>query len=353
MRRDCMLLEALITGEPSSDTPGLRIAAHVVSVVSAALTRTPTSPALEEHHPVRSRPGRRARARRGARAVGAGPSSLRRAGLAAAGALLIAGCGPIVDRAAFPARPDSVRAGDLLGPFDGKVVDADTDRPIAGALVAASWAFERGIGEHGPLDAEESITQTGADGRYAVPRLGRLPTGMSSRIRRFTLIVYQRGYVAYRSDRRFPGRDARRDFSQRANLVRLDRWQTTYAHGQHLLFMGGGSKLREAAAWEADQAGFDLESDEAARGREREGTARAQVMLDVSKITCEQFAGYKITTPQNIAIWLSGYYNGKQSNTVIDMQKFMENTKALERYCIQNPQILVMKAGETVFGLEK
>ena len=34
--------------------------------------------------------------------------------------------------------------------------------------------------------------------------------------------------------------------------------------------------------------------------------ARAQVMLDVSKITCEQFAGYKITTPQNIAIWLSG-----------------------------------------------
>src|SRR6266404_5931687 len=73
--------------------------------------------------------------------------------------------------------------------------------------------------------------------------------------------------------------------------------------------------------------------------------ARAQVMLDVSKITCEQFAGYKITTPQNIAIWLSGYYNGKRSNTVIDMQKFMENTKALERYCIQNPQILVMKAG--------
>jgi len=49
--------------------------------------------------------------------------------------------------------------------------------------------------------------------------------------------------------------------------------------------------------------------------------ARAQVMLDVSKITCEQFAGYKITTPQNIAIWLNGYYSGKRSNTVIDMQK--------------------------------
>ena len=78
--------------------------------------------------------------------------------------------------------------------------------------------------------------------------------------------------------------------------------------------------------------------------------ARAQVMLDVSKITCDQFAGYKITTPQNIAIWLNGYYSGKRSNTVIDMQKLGENTKTLERYCIQNPQILVMNAVESIFG---
>ncbi len=48
--------------------------------------------------------------------------------------------------------------------------------------------------------------------------------------------------------------------------------------------------------------------------------ARAQVMLDVSKITCDQFAGYKITTPQNVAIWLSGYYHGKRGDTVVDMQ---------------------------------
>jgi len=40
--------------------------------------------------------------------------------------------------------------------------------------------------------------------------------------------------------------------------------------------------------------------------------AKAQVMLDISKVTCDQFAGYKITDPQNIAVWLSGYYNGKR-----------------------------------------
>src|SRR5262245_63026093 len=39
--------------------------------------------------------------------------------------------------------------------------------------------------------------------------------------------------------------------------------------------------------------------------------ARAQVTIDVSKITCDQWIGYKLTRPENIAMWLSGYYHGK------------------------------------------
>jgi regulator of protease activity HflC (stomatin/prohibitin superfamily) len=45
--------------------------------------------------------------------------------------------------------------------------------------------------------------------------------------------------------------------------------------------------------------------------------AQAQVSIDVAKITCDQFAAYRITDPRNIAIWLSGYYNGKCDNTVM------------------------------------
>ncbi len=194
-----------------------------------------------------------------------------------------AACGPIIDRAPFPSRPDSVRPADLLGPYDGKVVDADSERPIAGAIVAASWAFERGIGAAGPLDAEEVVTQTGADGRYTIARLSRLPTGMSARVRRFTIIVYRRGYVGWRSDRRFPGRQARRDFSQRGNLVRLERWQPTFAHGQHLMFLGGGARLREAAAWEAEQAGLDLDGEASGRSGTVGSTAGAPVaMLNIA-----------------------------------------------------------------------
>jgi hypothetical protein len=205
--------------------------------------------------------------------------------LAALAALAVAGgagCGPMVERPAFPARPDSVRPADLLGPYDGKVIDGETERPIAGATVAASWAFERGIGVPAPVDAEEVVVQTGADGRYAIPQLDRLPTGLSARVRRFTLIVYQRGFVAWRSDRRFPGGMARRDFSQRGNVARLERWQPAFTHAQHLVFLGGGAKIREAAAWEAQQASLDLEGETGGRASaDGGGGPRLSVVLDI------------------------------------------------------------------------
>ena len=84
------------------------------------------------------------------------------------------------------------------------VVDADTERPIAGVTVAASWAFERGIGLHAPAGAHE--TWSGQAPMAATPSPGSTasPSGASTRVRRFTLIVYQRGHVAWRSDRLFP-----------------------------------------------------------------------------------------------------------------------------------------------------
>ena len=79
---------------------------------------------------------------------------------------------------------------------------------------------------------------------------------------------------------------------------------------------------------------------------------RAQVALDLSKVTCDQFVGYKITDPQNIAIWLSGYYNGKRGNTVIDTQGFDANTKKLRDYCFRNPTTPVMQATERLFDIK-
>jgi acid stress chaperone HdeB len=80
--------------------------------------------------------------------------------------------------------------------------------------------------------------------------------------------------------------------------------------------------------------------------------ARAQVTLDLSKVTCDQFVGYKITDPQNIAIWLNGYFNAKRGNTIIDTQEFNANTKKLRDYCFRNPATPVMQATEIVFNIK-
>ncbi len=205
--------------------------------------------------------------------------------------LLATACGPLVERAPFSVRPDSVRPADLLGPYDGIVLDADSDRPVAGATVAASWAFESGIGFHAPAGAREVVVQTGADGRYTIPRLDDLPEGASARIRRFTLVVYHRGHVGWRSDRVFPGRLVRRDFSQRGNRVRLDRWQPSYRHANHLVFLGGGAKIRLAAAWELQPAALEMEGERvpAGHGRaEAPETPRALALLDVSKLLTDE-----------------------------------------------------------------
>jgi acid stress chaperone HdeB len=81
--------------------------------------------------------------------------------------------------------------------------------------------------------------------------------------------------------------------------------------------------------------------------------ARAQVTLDMSKVTCDQFTGYKITNPQNIAIWLSGYHSGTRGNTIIDTQGLLAKARELQDYCLRNPQTPVMQAAETLLGARK
>jgi acid stress chaperone HdeB len=79
--------------------------------------------------------------------------------------------------------------------------------------------------------------------------------------------------------------------------------------------------------------------------------ACAQVTLDVAKITCDQWAGYKITNPQNIALWLSGYLNGTRGNTVLDTQRLTADTQRVRNFCITNPEVPIMQAVEKVIAV--
>ena len=81
--------------------------------------------------------------------------------------------------------------------------------------------------------------------------------------------------------------------------------------------------------------------------------AGAQVTVDVAKITCDQFTLYKITDPQNIAIWISGYYHGKRNTTMVDTQQLSGILQKVKDYCNLKPQDTVMHAVETVVGPPK
>lgn len=74
--------------------------------------------------------------------------------------------------------------------------------------------------------------------------------------------------------------------------------------------------------------------------------ASAQVTIDVAKITCDQFALYKVSDPDTIAVWLHGYYSGKRGDTVVDVDKLKTNAKKLRDYCLQNPDANLLQAVE-------
>jgi hypothetical protein len=174
--------------------------------------------------------------------------------------LLLAAAGCAAQRsdrvAPFRDRPDSIQAGSLRGPFTGRVIDAATDSPIAGAVVHASWSFTAGYGDQVPAGFREHTTTTDAAGRYRVPALEGVPAG--ARLAGAYVVVYKPGYVAYRSDRRFDDHGLRRDFAQRENEVVLARWRRGDSHAEHLRFVGGGEALAQVTADERARAEAEL-----------------------------------------------------------------------------------------------
>jgi hypothetical protein len=78
-------------------------------------------------------------------------------------------------------------------------------------------------------------------------------------------------------------------------------------------------------------------------------TVRAQVTIDMAKITCDQYLGYKIINPNDVAMWLSGYYNAQRGNTIIDSETLSAQKRELQEYCLRNHTVPVMQAIEKLF----
>ena len=78
--------------------------------------------------------------------------------------------------------------------------------------------------------------------------------------------------------------------------------------------------------------------------------AQAQLQIDASKITCQQYVLSKIADTRDIAAWLSGYYHGKADTPVVDIEELKNDAEKVKRYCQTNPQQLLVEAIATVTG---
>jgi hypothetical protein len=136
------------------------------------------------------------------------------------------------------------------------VVEVDTGEPVTGALVYASWTLHSGYGMTLPAGHHEYVTNTDARGHYTVPAIDAPGPGV--RVTDFDLVIYKRGYVAYRSDRRFNDLGPRHDFAQVDNRVELARWRDELSHAHHLRYVGGGPAVAALTAWEAEEAAAEL-----------------------------------------------------------------------------------------------
>ena len=68
-------------------------------------------------------------------------------------------------------------------------------------------------------------------------------------------------------------------------------------------------------------------------------SAHAQVSVEVSKITCDQYLTFSVASPRDINIWLSGYYHGKQGSTLFEPQKLKEDADKLRAACGKNENL--------------
>ena len=81
--------------------------------------------------------------------------------------------------------------------------------------------------------------------------------------------------------------------------------------------------------------------------------AHAQVKVEMTMITCEQYILFAMGDPKDISMWLSGYYSAKRNNTVFDVQEFLVSSKKVTDYCQNNLKTTVMDAAEKVLGVKR
>jgi acid stress chaperone HdeB len=75
--------------------------------------------------------------------------------------------------------------------------------------------------------------------------------------------------------------------------------------------------------------------------------------IDVAKLTCKQFLIGDIVRRDYLALWLSGYYNGTRSDTVVTTDTVQKIADKVTTYCESNLDATLMDAIRNELGVNK
>jgi len=78
------------------------------------------------------------------------------------------------------------------------------------------------------------------------------------------------------------------------------------------------------------------------------GPARAED-VDMAAISCQDLMEMSVEDVVVTGAWLSGYFNGRADNTVLDTAPMDEYGAALGGYCEAHPDATLMQAVRTLF----
>lgn len=133
-----------------------------------------------------------------------------------------------------------------------KVVDAETDEPIEGAVVLVQWTKTTGYGFKATSNYKVVELVSDDNGELTIPGLFKFGVNKPK------LVIYKKGYVAWDNEYIFPSYERRKNFRWRDGYVfALEHYISEYSHEKHVFFLDSSNSsniaglLRDAYRWEA------------------------------------------------------------------------------------------------------
>jgi hypothetical protein len=70
--------------------------------------------------------------------------------------------------------------------------------------------------------------------------------------------------------------------------------------------------------------------------------ASAQVMIDMSRVTCGEYLALPPAQAEDFSAWMSGWFNQKNGYVFVDLNAYQRNVANVKAWCASHPAETVM-----------